>query len=229
MSSAATAREDGAAFTEPTVTPVTDTAESVSASNTQWRAFAPAREGDASTDQEGCRADGHAMACTVKSDDTDGTGDAYADALASDFVIELYQGEAIFDRSSLRFSEILAQGKPVVLVFWAGGCPVCRREMPEVETVSAQFEDTVIVVGVDVGPYTGLGEKSDGLALIEDQGLTFPMGTTPDASVLRDYRITGVPTMLFFTPTGEVIDRFTGAMGSDAMVRAVEDLLAASR
>ncbi len=165
-------------------------------------------------------------------DGTDGATEAvvdYPEDLTSDFVIEVYQGQDTLGGAEPWFSQVLGQGKPVVLAFWAGQCPICRREMPEVEAVSKQFEDEVVFVGLDVGPYTGLGTKEDALALIEELGITFPAGSTPEASVLRDYRVTGIPTLLFFTPTGEQVNGFTGAMGEDALVRAVESLIETSR
>jgi thiol:disulfide interchange protein len=55
------------------------------------------------------------------------------------------------------------------------------------------------------------------------------MGSTPEAAVMRDYRVTGIPTLLFFTPSGEQVERFTGAVGEDRLVQAIEDLLQISR
>jgi thiol-disulfide isomerase/thioredoxin len=166
---------------------------------------------------------------TEEADVSAGAGGAYPEELDSDFLIEVYQGAETLGGSEMWFSQILARGKPVVLAFWAGQCPICRRELPEVEAAGGAFADEVLVVGVDVGPYTGLGDKDDALALIEELGLTFPMGSTPEAAVMRDYRVTGIPTLLFFTPSGEQVERFTGAVGEDRLVQAIEDLLQISR
>ena len=204
-----------------------------SSSDTTWVPFTSMSGEGEPPDNAACQADGHTMACSVKSGDSDrsagGEEEVYAENLTSDFAIDLYQEGDTLAGSKTAFSEILAQGKPVVLVFWAGGCPVCRRELPEIEVVSAQFEDEVVFVGVDVGPHTGLGTEADGMASVEELDLTFPVGSTPEISVLRDYRVTGVPMLLFFTPSGEQVDGFTGAMGEEAMARTIENLLEASR
>ena len=47
------------------------------------------------------------------------------------FEITVYQGADVLGGQSVRFSEVFAQGKPVVLNTWAGPCPICRNEMPE--------------------------------------------------------------------------------------------------
>ncbi len=220
---------------EDRATPIAGDAETASERDALWHIFGQVVEDTDSEDEAGCRADGHATACALRrahADEAETVTPAEerdSEDLVSDFVIELYQGEMTLGSSEPRFSEVLALGKPVVVVFWAGGCPVCRREMPEVQAASMQFEDDVVFLGVDVGNYTGLGAKEDALMLIEEQGVTFLVGSISEAVVLRDYRITGVPALLFFTPDGEQVDRFTGAMREDALVRAIEDLLQASR
>ena len=42
---------------------------------------------------------------------------------AVDFPFTVYQGEEVLGGSELRFSEVLSQGKPVVLNFWGWGLP----------------------------------------------------------------------------------------------------------
>jgi len=224
-SSVTTSMRDNVAVPSHTSTP--------SRSDTPWTPFTPMSGEAEPPASAACQADGHTMACSVKSGDSDrssgGEEEVFAENLTSDFAIDLYQEGDTLAGSETAFSEVLAQGKPVVLVFWAGGCPICRRELPEIEAVSAQFEDEVVFVGIDVGPHTGLGTRADGMASVEELDLTFPVGSTPEISVLRDYGVTGVPMLLFFTPSGEQVDGFTGAMGEEAMARTIENLLEASR
>jgi thiol-disulfide isomerase/thioredoxin len=51
--------------------------------------------------------------------------------LPADFVVLVYQGQDELGGSEVQFSELLAEGKPVVLNMWAGLCPPCRLEMPD--------------------------------------------------------------------------------------------------
>ena len=74
--------------------------------------------------------------------------------LVGDFQIVAYQGGEELGGDSIALSAVLAQGKPVVLNFWAGLCPPCRAEMPEFQEVYDEFRDRIIMVGIDLGPFT---------------------------------------------------------------------------
>ncbi|MGC9350339.1 MAG: DUF3179 domain-containing (seleno)protein [Anaerolineae bacterium] len=156
------------------------------------------------------------------------SSDTPVDSLAVDFDLLVYQGGEELGGELVRFSDVLAQGRPVVLSFWAGACPVCRRELPEVQAVYEQFGDEVVFFGLDVGAYTGLGDRDDALFLMEELGLTFPTGTTPEPTVIQSYRITGIPTTLYFRPNGELFDRSSGLTGADALREQIQALIAVS-
>jgi len=44
------------------------------------------------------------------------------------------------------------------------------------------------MLAVDVGPYTGLGTRDDGLALLRDLKITFPAGTVFNEDILTAIR-----------------------------------------
>jgi len=148
--------------------------------------------------------------------------------LPLDFQIAVYQGEELLGGQAVDFSAVVGQGKPVVLNFWAGLCPPCRLEMPHFQEVHEEFGDQVHLVGVDVGTFTGLGNEQEGRALLEEVGATYPAGTTDNADVMRAYQVIGMPTTLFITPDGEIVERWTGLLTKDKMVELVEELLEAS-
>ena len=145
-----------------------------------------------------------------------------------DFEIIVYQGEDILGGPSVMFSEVLAQGRPVILNLWAGLCPVCRAEMPELQAAYEEYGDRVLVVGVDIGPFIGLGSEKDARALLDELEITFPAGTTSGAGVVRDYRVLGTPTTLFVKPDGEIIQRWTGRLTPGQLNEYIEALLDAS-
>lgn len=147
---------------------------------------------------------------------------------APDFVITVYQGAGLREGQEIKFSDLLSTGKPVVLNLWAGLCPPCRLEMPDLQAVSDQFGDDIILFGVDVGPFTALGSRDDGRALIRELGVTYPVGTTFDSSVVRAYRVRGMPTTFFITPQGEIVNTWTGLLTRDKLAELVGELLAAS-
>lgn len=148
-------------------------------------------------------------------------------SLVSDFQITAYQGEQVLGGKEIKFSKLLAQGKPVILNFWAGLCPPCRAEMPDFQATYAKYQDKVIFLGLDVGPFVGLGSRDDGKALLKELGVKYPVGTTFDQQVVRAYQIQGMPTTYFITPRGEVFQKWTGLLTKDKLAELIEATLAA--
>lgn len=145
---------------------------------------------------------------------------------APDFELTVYQGEDVLGGSRLQLSDL--QGRPLVLNFWAGLCPPCRAEMPDLQEVYNQYQDQVLLFGLDVGPFVGLGSSEDGRKLLRELDITYPTGTSADAQVVRDYGVLGMPTTVFITPDGKIHQTWTGLLTRDRMVSLVEDLLQAS-
>ena len=148
--------------------------------------------------------------------------------LVSDFELIVYQGQAELGGDIVNFRDLLSQGKPVVLNFWAGLCPPCRVEMPDLQEIYEEYGDRILLVGLDVGPFVGLGSQADGQALLAELAVTFPAGTTTDDNVVRDYALLGMPTTYFISPEGELIETWTGLLTKGKMVELVEQLLEAT-
>jgi thioredoxin 1 len=100
--------------------------------------------------------------------------------------------EAEFEREALA-----AEG--VVLVdFWAGWCPPCRRLAPALESLAAAYEGRLTVLKVDVDENPELAAR---------------------------YGIRSIPTLILFRD-GRVADRRLGALPMDDLTRFVDAQLA---
>ena len=106
-----------------------------------------------------------------------GVDDSVAEGTAPDFSFSLYQGEGELGGEKLDFSEL--QGKPVVLNFWAGLCPPCRAEMPDLQRFYEENQDEVTLVGVDVGRFNGLGNQRDAQNLLRELQITYSTNQHP--------------------------------------------------
>jgi thiol-disulfide isomerase/thioredoxin len=148
--------------------------------------------------------------------------------LPTDFDIRAYRGADVLGGERVELSSVLAQGKPVALNFFAGLCPPCRAEMPHLQEVYDQLGDRFVLIGVDIGPFTGLGTNDDGLSLIEDLDLSFPTGSTSQRDVVNRYHILGMPSTVFLTPDGKVLRKWDGALTREKLEELVEQLIAAS-
>ncbi len=129
---------------------------------------------------------------------------------APDFRFTLFQGEDVLGATSLDLSDL--RGKPLVLNFWARFCPPCWSEMPELQKFYEERSDDVMLLGVDIGQFTGLGSPKDASKLLDALGVTYPAGSTDDGSVVRKFGVQGMPTTVFITSEGAVFRKWTGSI-----------------
>jgi cytochrome c biogenesis protein CcmG, thiol:disulfide interchange protein DsbE len=147
---------------------------------------------------------------------------------APDFRITAYQGEDVLGGQTVNFSNVFVRGKPVILNFWAGLCPPCRAEMPGFQRVVDQFQDRLVLVGVDVGPFVRLGEHEDARRLLIELGIRYPAAYAVDSTPVRLYRVRSMPTTAFLTPSGQIAETVNGLLVESQMRAKVERLLAAA-
>lgn len=150
---------------------------------------------------------------------------------APDTEITMYQGASAVGGSKIALSSLWSAGRPLVLNFWAGLCPPCRAEMPDFQRVydergaaNAKFA----FIGVDIGPFIGLGSRDEARALLRELRVTFPAGTTFDARAVRNYEIVGMPTTVFITPDGKILRKHAGLLTYEQMNAFIDELLRAS-
>jgi cytochrome c biogenesis protein CcmG/thiol:disulfide interchange protein DsbE len=119
-----------------------------------------------------------------------------------------------------RVSLAAFQGRPVVLNFFASWCVPCRREMPGFERVHRRLGARVAFVGVN-----HQDQREAALALVREAGMSYPAGFDPDGKVALDYGLFGMPTTIFISPQGQVVEHRTGEMTEGELEDTIRHLL----
>ena len=138
-------------------------------------------------------------------------------ALAPDLALPLLDG------TSLRLADL--RGSIVVLNFWASWCAPCREEMPVLQRFHEEITRSAAPVAV-VGVGVRLDRDGDARALVQNLGLTYPLGrdTATDEPGYGPIQIAlGIPDFLpatvFVRPDG-IVDRLHVGPLTDEQLRA---------
>lgn len=113
-------------------------------------------------------------------------------------------------------------GEVVVLNFWYAGCPPCRVEAPDLETVAAEFAGAGgAFLGVNVRD-----QAPQSLAFAEELGVTYPsVIDTNDGNLLLAFSGTvapnSVPTTLVIDRQGRLAARILGAIDGPSTLRTL--------
>ena len=96
------------------------------------------------------------------------------------------------------YDELLAQGKPMVIDFWATWCGPCRKVGPTIQELADQYEGQAIIGKVNIE------EDADGL--------------------VADFGIRNVPTILYIKGGG-VVDKVVGAAPKSTLEEKLKAIL----
>ena len=96
------------------------------------------------------------------------------------------------------YDELLAQGKPMVIDFWASWCGPCRKVGPTIQELAAQYEGQAII----------------GMVNIEED----------DDDLVSEFGIRNIPTILFIKG-GEVVDKVVGAAPKSTLEEKLKAIL----
>ncbi len=148
---------------------------------------------------------------------------------APDIEVTMYQGQEEVGGEKIALSDLWEKKhQPVVLNFWAGLCPPCRAEMPDFQRLYEQPDRKFALIGVDIGPFIGLGSRDDARALLRQLKITYPTGTTFDIRTIRNYEILGMPTTVFITASGRIWRKHAGLLTFDQIMALSTELVRVS-
>lgn len=91
------------------------------------------------------------------------------------------------------------EGKPLVLHFWATGCPACKLEAPNIETISKEYEVLSIALNS--------GSDAQIKTYMQENELSFNVVNDRKGEWGRAFKIGVYPTTFIYDAKGEL--RFT--------------------
>ena len=144
--------------------------------------------------------------------------------IAKDFPIIVSQGSDLLGGEQVAMASLVGE-KPVIMNFWAAECPPCRAELPEFQKFYGEYHDRVLVLGIDLGQFTGQGTPEQGRELLTELGVGFPAGYTEDSEVLPKYQVLGLPTTVFINADGSIHNKWTGALNEETLIEKAEEML----
>jgi len=125
---------------------------------------------------------------------------------APDFVLEDADG------NTHRLSDY--RGKVVALNFWATWCPPCWREMPSMQRLKNEMDDSAFVILA-----VNVGEDEDtvfGFTFSLDEPIDFPLLLDLDGKVTDQWPIAALPTSFVIDKNGRTVLRAVGGRLWDA-------------
>ena len=108
------------------------------------------------------------------------------------------------DGQSVNLSDY-AEGKPMLLEFWATWCPLCRELEPAMEAAKEKYEDRVRFVGVGV-PQNQTPERQR--AYVEKAGLKGAFVFDRNQEALRAFQVPHTSFVVILDAAGKVV--YTG-------------------
>ena len=111
----------------------------------------------------------------------------------------------------------IANGRPLVLNFWATWCPYCVREMPDFAETMTREGDRVSFAFVDVTD--GQRETKEGATeWLEENGFEgLPVYFDEDLAAARAFGARSLPTSVFVSSKGEILGIRTGVMKAELL------------
>lgn len=108
-------------------------------------------------------------------------------------------------------------GCPLIVNFFASWCVPCVTEMPDFERFWNTHGSQVAVLGLAAND-----RLEDAIATVADRGVTYPTGLD-EGELFIDFGGLGMPTTVFISPEGEILETHSGLLTLDDITTRAEE------
>ena len=106
------------------------------------------------------------------------------------------------DASGKKLTEKDFTGKPTVYYAWASWCPDCQQELPILNELRKEYQDSIEFVPVNLLVKGETPEK--GQAYLKDNQLEFNYYSDKEKNFQKALEIHSIPTMIFVDQDGKI-------------------------
>jgi thiol-disulfide isomerase/thioredoxin len=112
---------------------------------------------------------------------------------------------------------LATDGRPLLINFWAGWCIPCVKEMPALEQAYLANSGEVDFLGLQVSEVAASGQQ-----MIEQTGITYPVGRDPKGSVIQALGGRNLPRTVLVAADGTIVAVHNGEL-SESEIQAFID------
>ena len=125
--------------------------------------------------------------------------------------------------NTLTLFDLIENGKPIVLNFWASWCPPCREEMPDFDKVYAEIGDEVQFIMLNLAD--GNRETIESATkFVDDHGYNFPVYFDVEFSGASAYAVRSIPTTVLIDIDGNIATTKLGAINESTLKSLIDEL-----
>jgi thiol-disulfide isomerase/thioredoxin len=98
----------------------------------------------------------------------------------------------------------LAEGKPLLLYFWATWCKPCRMVQSQVSALAEKYKGRLTVLGINVGGVDSLKSVN---RYRKRHNILYPLLLDSDNVSVKAYSVFAIPTVILLNQTGKILFR----------------------
>lgn len=117
---------------------------------------------------------------------------------APEFHLKTLDGQPLFLAS--------AQGKVVLLNFWATWCGPCRAEIPDLIALQTKYKDRLQIIGLVVDS----DDEAELRSIVRGEGINYPVALSSDEVRMQYGGIAALPTSFILDTQGRVVQKHVG-------------------
>ncbi len=136
------------------------------------------------------------------------------DDIAPDFTLKTLSGGS--------FTMSGTKGKVVILDFWAGWCPPCKKELPHFQALHRAYEKKGLKV---IGVLVDARDMASVESLIQEYGISYAILLGNDSVAAAYGGVRSIPTTFVIDREGRIVRKFVGYRDKEVFETVVKELL----